>query len=567
MGRAMAKPKISLQLGLMTTIVICWLVPILIIVTLGGMLFGDNYRRSVRQEIDASADYALRQVHQQLKDAIRDSKTISYDGIVRSAYRTYQQNGDSASLYRSISDYLSLSFSRAESYKAVFISFWDKTVDVDVYLLSSGTAGYEFLQACRDCEPFVLQRMADADTDICFLLLEGNLYMARNLLDSHFEPYASVVMVLEPSVVFQPLHSVPRIHDLRLEIDDTVFCMDEGNSLVPAQSGQEDIRYEAEADGHRFAFTAELEKYDLWGENPWLSRAACAVALMVLPLLVVVIALFRHHVSQPMQTLVSANLLVQSGQRGYQIDRRPPNREFEKLYSHFNAMSAELKCQFDRSYQEQQAAQRAQIKALQSQINPHFLNNTLEIINWEARIAENDRVSAMIEALSTMLGAALDRDGRTQITLKEELGYVEAYLYIIRERLGEGFRVHQQIDQSLLERLIPRLILQPIVENAVEHDITTRRGGSLWVRAYRQEERMVLEVEHDGQMTEEDRQNIRRLLSGEAEDGGQVGLRNVHQRLKLIYGPEGTLTVEQTPEGTILARISFPVAVRGGGKQ
>ena len=567
MGRAMAKPKISLQLGLMTTIVICWLVPILIIVTLGGMLFGDNYRRSVRQEIDASADYALRQVHQQLKDAIRDSKTISYDGIVRSAYRTYQQNGDSASLYRSISDYLSLSFSRAESYKAVFISFWDKTVDVDVYLLSSGTAGYEFLQACRDCEPFVLQRMADADTDICFLLLEGNLYMARNLLDSHFEPYASVVMVLEPSVVFQPLHSVPRIHDLRLEIDDTVFCMDEGNSLVPAQSGQEDIRYEAEADGHRFAFTAELEKYDLWGENPWLSRAACAVALMVLPLLVVVIALFRHHVSQPMQTLVSANLLVQSGQRGYQIDRRPPNREFEKLYSHFNAMSAELKCQFDRSYQEQQAAQRAQIKALQSQINPHFLNNTLEIINWEARIAENDRVSAMIEALSTMLGAALDRDGRTQITLKEELGYVEAYLYIIRERLGEGFRVHQQIDQSLLERLIPRLILQPIVENAVEHDITTRRGGSLWVRAYRQEERMVLEVEHDGQMTEEDRQNIRRLLSGEAEDGGQVGLRNVHQRLKLIYGPEGTLSVEQTPEGTILARISFPMAVRGGGKQ
>ena len=566
-GRAMAKPKISLQLGLMTTIVICWLVPILIIVTLGGMLFGDNYRRSVRQEIDASADYALRQVHQQLKDAIRDSKTISYDGIVRSAYRTYQQNGDSASLYRSISDYLSLSFSRAESYKAVFISFWDKTVDVDVYLLSSGTAGYEFLQACRDCEPFVLQRMADADTDICFLLLEGNLYMARNLLDSHFEPYASVVMVLEPSVVFQPLHSVPRIHDLRLEIDDTVFCMDEGNSLVPAQSGQEDIRYEAEADGHRFAFTAELEKYDLWGENPWLSRAACAVALMVLPLLVVVIALFRHHVSQPMQTLVSANLLVQSGQRGCQIDRRPPNREFEKLYSHFNAMSAELKCQFDRSYQEQQAAQRAQIKALQSQINPHFLNNTLEIINWEARIAENDRVSAMIEALSTMLGAALDRDGRTQITLKEELGYVEAYLYIIRERLGEGFRVHQQIDQSLLERLIPRLILQPIVENAVEHDITTRRGGSLWVRAYRQEERMVLEVEHDGQMTEEDRQNIRRLLSGEAEDGGQVGLRNVHQRLKLIYGPEGTLSVEQTPEGTILARISFPMAVRGGGKQ
>lgn len=561
----MAKPKISLKLGLMTTIVICWLVPILIIVALGGILFGDNYRRSVEQEIAASADYALRQVQVQLSDAIKDSKTISYDGIVRSVYRSYRQSGDSAALYRSINDYLNQKFSRADNYKAVFISFWDKAVDVDAYLLSSGTAGYELLQTCRDSEPQILQRMANADTNICFLLLDGNLYMARNLLDSHFEPYASVVMVLEPSVVFQALYSIPRIHDLRLSIDDVLFCLDEQNSLTVGENRQGNIRYEAEIDAHRFSFTAVPEAYDLWGENPWLSRAACAVALMVLPLLIVVIVLFRHHVSRPMEVLAEANRLVQSGQRGYQIEKRPPNSEFQKLYSHFNEMSAEMKSQFERSYQEQQAAQRAQIKALQSQINPHFLNNTLEIINWEARIAENDRVSAMIEALSTMLNAALSRDGRTQIALKEELGYVEAYLYIIRERLGEGFHVHQQIDSSLLEQMIPRLILQPIVENAVEHDITTRRGGSLWVRAYRREERIFLEVEHDGRMTEEDRQNIQLLLSDDADGGSQVGLRNVHQRLKLIYGSDGRLTMEETPAGTILARICFPMAVRGGG--
>ena len=561
----MAKPKISLKLGLMTTIVICWLVPILIIVALGGILFGDNYRRSVEQEIAAGADYALRQVQVQLSDAIKDSKTISYDGIVRSVYRSYRQSGDSAALYRSINDYLNQKFSRADNYKAVFISFWDKAVDVDAYLLSSGTAGYELLQTCRDSEPQILQRMANADTNICFLLLDGNLYMARNLLDSHFEPYASVVMVLEPSVVFQALYSIPRIHDLQLSIDDVLFCLDEQNSLTVGENRQGNIRYEAEIDAHRFSFTAVPEAYDLWGENPWLSRAACAVALMVLPLLIVVIVLFRHHVSRPMEVLAEANRLVQSGQRGYQIEKRPPNSEFQKLYSHFNEMSAEMKSQFERSYQEQQAAQRAQIKALQSQINPHFLNNTLEIINWEARIAENDRVSAMIEALSTMLNAALSRDGRTQIALKEELGYVEAYLYIIRERLGEGFHVHQQIDSSLLEQMIPRLILQPIVENAVEHDITTRRGGSLWVRAYRREEQIFLEVEHDGRMTEEDRQNIRLLLSDGADGGSQVGLRNVHQRLKLIYGSDGRLTVEETQAGTILARICFPMAVRGGG--
>ncbi len=563
----MAKPKISLKLGLMTTIVICWLVPIITIVALGGILFGDNYRRSVQQEIEASADYALRQVQVQLADAINDSKTMSYDGIVRSAYRSYQQNGDSAALYRSINDYLNQKFSRAENYKAVFISFWDKAVDVDAYLLSSGTAGHELLQACRDSEPKILERMADADTDICFLLLEGNLYMARNLLDSHFEPYASVVMVLEPSVVFQSLYSIPRIGDIRLSIDGILFCLDGQNSLMNAEERQGDVSYEAEVNGHRFSFLAQLEKYDLWGENPWLSLAAWAVALMVLPLLIVVIWLFRCHVSRPIETLANANLLVQAGQRGYQIEESAPNAEFEKLYSHFNAMSAEMKSQFERSYQEQQAAQRAQIKALQSQINPHFLNNTLEVINWEARIAENDRVSAMIEALSTMLRAALDRDGCTQITLKEELGYVEAYLYIIRERLGEAFHAHQEIDQSLLEERIPRLILQPIVENAVEHDITARRGGSLWVRAYRREEKIFLEVEHDGRMSQADREKIQQLLSDSDCDGSQVGLRNVYQRLKLIYGAQGKLTVEEGPGETILARISFPAVKRGGEKR
>ena len=160
---------------------------------------------------------------------------------------------------------------------------------------------------------------------------------------------------------------------------------------------------------------------------------------------------------------------------------------------------------------------------------------------------------------STMLSASLDRDGRPQIPLREELGYVDAYLYIIRERLGERFLVHQQIDQELMDQMIPRLILQPIVENAVEHDITSRRGGNLWVRALRDETHMILEVEHDGTMTEADREKIRLLLSGSDTDSGRVGLRNVHQRLKLIYGAEGNLCVAQTDHGTIMARIVFPL--------
>lgn len=86
---------------------------------------------------------------------------------------------------------------------------------------------------------------------------------------------------------------------------------------------------------------------------------------------------------------------MENGERGYVITAEAPNTEFRQLYSQFNAMSSELKSQFERLYLEQQALQQAKIRALQSQINPHFLNNTLEIINWEARLADNERVCSL----------------------------------------------------------------------------------------------------------------------------------------------------------------------------
>ena len=92
----------------------------------------------------------------------------------------------------------------------------------------------------------------------------------------------------------------------------------------------------------------------------------------------------------------------------------------------------------------------------------------------------------------------------------------------------------------------------------MEHDIVVRRGGNLILRAFEKDEQIVLEVEHDGTMTDADRKNIERLLSDEEAGKGQVGLRNVYKRLKLLYGNKGTLTIDGDCPGLILARISFP---------
>ncbi len=553
------KRRISLKTGMLSIIVSCWLVPIFIVVVLSGVLFDRSYREKVYQEMDASFGSAIRQVQMQLETAITDSKAVSYDGVIREAYRVYLEDGDRADLYRRTNEYLGQSFFRKSQYQAVSIHYWAPEINVNSYYFSSGTAGYELLNQCRENVPEILSAMADADTKILFLTPGGSLCMTRNLVDINFKPYATISMVLDCDMLFRPLAAISRSEVMSIAIDGTTLFLEDGALCMELEDGQSwDMHYQAEADGHHLLVDARVKQYDVWEENPWLFWSVLSVALLVLPLLVVMIGLFYRHVTRPVETLVEANTRVQAGQRGYGIEQAAPNAEFEKLYRHFNTMSEELKNQFEQSYLEQQATQRARIKALQSQINPHFLNNSLEIINWEARLAGNDRISAMIEALSTMLGAALDRDDRTQIPLSEELGYVDAYLYIIRERLGGHLSVTREMDSAMEKVMIPRLILQPIVENAVEHDIVESRGGALILRAGMQEGDVVLEVEHNGTMSSQDRETIARLLSQEEGIKGQVGLKNVYQRLRLLYREAGTLTIEEIRPGTILARIRFP---------
>lgn len=556
----MEEPRRSLKMGLITTIVLCWLVPIVIVMTVASTLLEQTHRQSVLRQIDDAGTNAISQVTQGLQSAITGSKAVSYDGVIRSAYRKYQLDNMTVQLFRSSKDYLTQTFSRDEKYHAVCISFWDSSI-AQPYVPIGEATSYQISQVLPKHTRQILSAMAEVDTDILFLYLDGELYMARNLLDSSFTPYATVVMLMNKEHIFGPLRTLSSVGDVQISLDQCQVQIDQQeNAPQPPRDGRK-VEFSASVDGHTLKVVTLVEEYDLWKDNPWLPWGIGLVALLVLPLLAFIILLFSRNVTQPIQTLADAHNRLKSGQRGYQIQRQAPNAEFETLYANFNATSAELKSQFERSFLEQQAAQRAQIKALQSQINPHFLNNTLEIINWEARLADNDRVSAMIEALSTMLDAALDRDGRSQIPLKQELIYVDAYLYITQERLGEGFHIHKDIEEDILETAIPKLILQPIVENAVEHDIANRRGGHLWVRCYRQEGQICLEVEHDGVMTDVDRQNIQKLLSEEAPEGSRVGLRNVHQRLKLIYGSRAELLIQQTRAETILARIRIPEEV------
>ena len=551
----------SLRARLVITILICWVVPIVMIVAVAGYLLRLNYENEMARRLETDAGYTLQQLEMHLDTAFSDSKAVSYDGVVRAAYRAWQQDGDKAALYRSVNDYLAQSFGREERYKAVFISFWEE-VGIYPYVMSSGISGYSLPRNYhRSTEPVILDAMRGADTAIRFFTVDGDLYIARNLLDNRFQPYATVVQLVDGQLLFDALSALPG--DMRLTLDDLVLDADGLHNQREGAAGTYGFHFTGTLPEHPLTLDASLAPFDIFRDMPWLQNAILAVVLLVLPLLGVMILLFRKHVTKPVEILVDATARLQNGERGYQIEAVPKSREFQRIYRHFNSMSSELKNQFERSILEQQALQQARVKALQSQINPHFLNNTLEVINWEARLAGDDRVSAMIEALSVMLNAALDRDGRGQIPLREELSYVDAYLYIIRERLGERLVIEREIDETMLDTTVPRLILQPLVENAVEHDLTARHGGLLCIRARRESSFIVLEVEHDGTLSEGDLRQITQMLSSDVADtalSGQVGIRNVKQRLDLLYGEKGSLTLCQSGDDCVLARVRFPAA-------
>ena len=410
-------------------------------------------------------------------------------------------------------------------------------------------------------------------TGIGFLNVDGQVYMVRNILGSDYKTIAVITMQLNTDTMFAGIENVVWETDITIWLDDTPVVLD-GSSLDPEKLGisfaREDQTLEniggssyvsgmSEADSCKLRYVIGVDSSPLMQEFSGVTTKLIWIAVMIIPLLGAVILFFTRSVSRPIDRLIVDAKSIEKGNFGVQIEDRFSSSEFQYLADAFNSMSYKLKYQFDRIYKEELALRDAKIMALQSQINPHFLNNTLEIINWEARLSKNTKVSKMIEALSTMLDAAMDRKGKPIVHISEEMMYVDAYLYIITERLGKRLTVKKEIDNTLLDLYVPRLIMQPIIENAVEHDIQSRTRGEIIIRIYRQADDLILEVEHDGVLTDQDSHRIEHLLSDETlidqEAANSLGIRNVNQRLKIIYGEKSGLSIKMNKTNRILTRI------------
>ncbi|MCR2804274.1 sensor histidine kinase [Paenibacillus soyae] len=281
-------------------------------------------------------------------------------------------------------------------------------------------------------------------------------------------------------------------------------------------------------------------------------------ALMIL--FTAVVSLYLSNViTRPIKKLMNSILLVEKGQFDQVEDIRSRD-EIGHLSVRFNRMSRELKALVEQIQREESEKAAAEMRALQSQINPHFLYNTLGSVKWIASMQRADTIVDMTEALIAMLRYAA-RDEGTVVTLRDELTNLRNYMAIQKVRYYNRIRMLEQLDEELLDCRMPRMILQPVVENAIFHGLSVQEeDGMIEIRMARRADDLVVEIEDNGLgMDEETAAALRNSLSeGRAERRG-IGLHNVQRRLQLHYGNRYGIEFDTSPgEGTTF-RVCLPV--------
>jgi two-component system sensor histidine kinase YesM len=383
--------------------------------------------------------------------------------------------------------------------------------------------------------------------------------------------------------------------DMRLAAVEELFTgspLGKGGFLFIADSGEEmvyapvnDVVYRIPLDalsgdsssaivrvaGTDYQVLAQRSRYTLWRTLGVFSLAETlrevlmirsltyAIGGVTMLLAIVLALIFSSSIAKPVLNLRSLMKRVEEGDlsaryAGVQGD------EIGELGHGFNEMIERIRSLIDQVYVEQRSKREAELRILQEQIKPHFLYNTLDTIQWMAQEHRVDDVVSMVGALTSLFRIGLNR-GREYVSLSEELEHVESYLCIQKMRYEDKFDYSISCDASLRSTRVLRVMLQPLVENAIYHGIKERRGpGVLSVEAKAQDGDLSLVVRDDGVGMDA---AMLASLNASLEDGGPAvggyGIRNVHERIRLTFGkPYGLSFTSVCGEGTAVT-IRHPI--------
>lgn len=275
-----------------------------------------------------------------------------------------------------------------------------------------------------------------------------------------------------------------------------------------------------------------------------LKNVIIPITLMTAFLTALLSILVSRGITRPIRFLSGA--MENFGQGNFDINCQVDSEdEIGRLSHTFNQMVMDMNSLVNTVYEQKVMKQEAQMKSLQMQINPHFLYNTLDTINWMARIRHVDEIGDMVAALSNMMRYSLEK--KSFVRLGEEVKSLKDYIAIQNYRYRDKMVAEIEIDESLMSLYIPRLLIQPILENAIVHGIEEKLDkGHILVAARREDEDLYIQIIDDGVgMTEETMSHILREDYSMKKSGHtSIGVVNVNRRIQMIYGKDYGLLVQ-----------------------
>lgn len=300
------------------------------------------------------------------------------------------------------------------------------------------------------------------------------------------------------------------------------------------------------------SYVDELVTSSLW-ENFWLlALAAVAVLLAALVSSIVI----SRALSRPLKGLSRAMRQFEKNADTFTYAPVGGAREVQELSESFGHMVVKIQHLMETVRREEINLRKTELKALQAQINPHFLYNTLDSIAWMCEQGRNDEAVQMVNALAQLFRISISR-GHELIPIRSELRHAESYLKIQKHRYKNQFSYRFDVDESCLDFLCNKITLQPIIENAIYHGINGLVDeGEIVITLRADGSDVVFTVADNGVGMEEEQ--IQAILRKERSDHTGIGIKNVNDRLKIYFGEGYGITIDSEPDVGTTVTIRMP---------
>ena len=550
----------SLRLRLLIILLAVWLIPTLLLSRFIRQLF-PSLREMAESSLTSGAEYAWSQTSDSLDTLIALSRDAVYDGDLADAWERGRQGLLSDSeMVRLSRNYLERKYLREKLILCAVYVPDGMDGDLFLYPRSDADRGVFYQDRVHASAAALRQEL---DTRCGFLEADGRVYLVRNLLTSSMQTYGMLALEVDFDALTAPLRKTAEDWDAEqwIQLDRIGAADADWASFTPgigAPSGGF-VGYTRVSDSRDWTLKwhMSIPSDRIFGQVQQFRMLLVLLYLLLAAVLLFTMFYTYRRFSRPVASLVDAARRIEDGELGVVVPMHGKD-ELGTLGRAFSAMSTRLKELIDRNYKEEIALRDARIQALQSRINPHFINNALEDINWQARIDGSEGVSRMVEALSVLLNATMANRDRRTVSLREELNVADAYIFFIRERYGSRLAWEREVDESLLDAAVPLLTLQPVLENAVEHGIAPAGGGAISIRVFREDGGMTVEIRNTGRpLSPEDQERMNAALEGTLE-GRHVGLSNISARLRLIYHGRASI-LASAEDGRTLVRMRIPI--------